>query len=167
MSIAIFIPKDKGKPKIHRLRIINIYELEYNLILKYFWPKVGMVKTEKNKWLWYNKMGGRHIMSSIEPVCINEMITEVHILTRTPLCIHRDDAKGCYDRIIRNHANLNNKKSQSQTMLEIYIVRLTKRWNTKPNSITPSPNRPTSAQKNFPSTERDKELVMREQNGYL
>ena len=48
-SIVILILKDKGKPKIHRLRIINTYESEYNLILKYFWPKVGMEKAEKNK----------------------------------------------------------------------------------------------------------------------
>ena len=38
------------------------------------------------------------------------MITEVYRLTRTRLCIHQDDSKGCYDRIIRNHTNLNNKK---------------------------------------------------------
>ena len=49
-------------------------------------------------------------MSSIEPACLNEMIVEVHRLTRTPPCIHQDDANECYDRIIRNHANLNNKK---------------------------------------------------------
>ena len=49
-------------------------------------------------------------MSSIDPACLNEMIIEVHRLTRTSLCIHQDDAKGCYDRIIRNHTNLNNKK---------------------------------------------------------
>ena len=110
MSIVILIPKDKGKPKIHRLRIINTYESEYNLILKYFWPKEGMNKAEKNKWLEYNQIGGRHNMSSIEPACLNEMITEIHILTKSPLCIHQDDAKSCYDRIIWNHANLNNKK---------------------------------------------------------
>ena len=69
-----------------------------------------MEEAEKNKWFGYNQMGGRHNMSSIEPAYINEMITEVHRLTGTPLCIHKDDAKGCYDRIIRNHANLNNKK---------------------------------------------------------
>ena len=56
-------------------------------------------------------MGGRYNMSSIEPACINEMTTEVHRLTSTPLCIHQDETKGYYDRIIRNHANLNNKKS--------------------------------------------------------
>jgi len=66
---------------------------------------------EKKKWLGYNQMGGRYNMSSIEPACINEMTTEVHRLTSTPLCIHQDETKGYYDRIIRNHANLNNKKS--------------------------------------------------------
>ena len=55
-------------------------------------------------------MGGRYNMSSIEPACINEIITEGYILTRNPLCIHHDDAKECYDRIIWNHASLNNKK---------------------------------------------------------
>ena len=35
-SIVLLLPKDKGQPKINRLRIINTYESEYNLILKYF-----------------------------------------------------------------------------------------------------------------------------------
>ena len=48
-------------------------------------------------------MGGRKNMNSIEVACLNELTIEVH-------WIHQDDAKGCYDRIIRNHANLNNKK---------------------------------------------------------
>ena len=109
-SIVILIPKDKGKPKIHRLRIFNTYELEYNLILKYFWPKVGMEKIEKNKWFGYNQMSGRHNMRSIEPAYIKKMVTAVHRLTRIPLCIHQDDSKGCYDHIIRNHAILNNNK---------------------------------------------------------
>ena len=99
-----------GKPKIHRLRITNTYESEYNLILKYFWPKVGMEKIEKNTWLGYNQMSGRHNMNSIEATCINEMITEVHKLARTPLYIHQDDVKECYDCIIRNHTNLNKKR---------------------------------------------------------
>ena len=36
VSIVILIPKDSGQPKNHRLRIINIYEVDYNLVLKYF-----------------------------------------------------------------------------------------------------------------------------------
>ena len=33
-SIVLLLPKDKGQSKIHRLRIINTYDSEYNLILK-------------------------------------------------------------------------------------------------------------------------------------
>ena len=38
-SEVIMIPKDKETIKINRLRVINKYEADYNLILKYFWPK--------------------------------------------------------------------------------------------------------------------------------
>ena len=73
-------------------------------------------------------MGGIHNMSSIEP--------EVHRLTRTPLCIHQDDAKGCHNRIIRIHVNLKNKTFLILDNVGKYIVRPTKRWNLKPNSTT-------------------------------
>ena len=46
-SIMILLPKDAEQPKIHRLRIINTYESEYNLILKYFWANKGMRIAEK------------------------------------------------------------------------------------------------------------------------
>ena len=29
-SIVLLFPKDSGRPKIHRLRMINMYESEYN-----------------------------------------------------------------------------------------------------------------------------------------
>ena len=58
-SIVVLLPKDIGRPKIHRLRIINTYEYEYNLVLKYFWPKQGTHKAESNQWLGNNQTGGR------------------------------------------------------------------------------------------------------------
>ena len=57
--IAVLLPKDTEIPKIHRLRIINTYEYEYNLVLKYFWPKQGMHKAESNQWLGNNQTGER------------------------------------------------------------------------------------------------------------
>ena len=35
-SIVMLLPKDIGRPQIYRLRIINTYESEYNIVLKYF-----------------------------------------------------------------------------------------------------------------------------------
>ena len=45
LTIVIPNPKEKRKSKIHQLRIINIYESDYNLIRKYFRSKVEMEKT--------------------------------------------------------------------------------------------------------------------------
>ena len=50
MSIVILLPKDSGSPKIPRIRMINTYELDYNLILKYFWPKYVIHLAEKISW---------------------------------------------------------------------------------------------------------------------
>ena len=33
---VILLPKDSGRPQIHRLCIINTYESEYNLVFEYF-----------------------------------------------------------------------------------------------------------------------------------
>ena len=108
--IVFLFPKDKGQPKIHKLRIINTYESEYNLILKYFWPKKGMQKAEENNWLGDNSTGRRKDMSAMERATLNELIIESHKLTKHPLCIHQYDTMGCYDRIIRTHATINSRK---------------------------------------------------------
>ena len=77
-SIVILLPKDAGQPKIHRLRIINTYESEYNLILKYFWANKGMRIAEKKEWLGDNQTGGRKGMSASETAVINEIILDIH-----------------------------------------------------------------------------------------
>ena len=70
----ILLPKDIGRPQIHRLRIINTYEFEYNHILKYLCPKQGMKKAEKNKWLGLNQTGERKNMNAVKTITINELI---------------------------------------------------------------------------------------------
>ena len=109
-SIVNLLPKDIGRHKIHRLRLMNTCESEYNLILKYFWTKKGIQKAEDNKWLGKNQTGGRRNTSAVETATINEIMLDTHRLTKVPLCIHQDDAKACYDRIIRSHAILNSRK---------------------------------------------------------
>ena len=39
-----------------------------------------------------------------------KIILDNHRTTREPICSYQDDTMGCYDRIIRNHAMLNNRK---------------------------------------------------------
>ena len=54
--------------------------------------------------------GERKDMSAIETVTLNELIIKSHRLTKHPVCIHQDDAIGCYDRIMRTHATINSRK---------------------------------------------------------
>ena len=35
----LILEKDKGNSKIHRLRIINIYKADFNLLLKNYWQQ--------------------------------------------------------------------------------------------------------------------------------
>ena len=38
-SLNVMIEKIPAVPRINKIRVINIYEVDYNLMLKYFWPK--------------------------------------------------------------------------------------------------------------------------------
>ena len=69
-----------------------------------------MKKAEANHWLGNNQTGGRKNVCAVETATIDQLIIETHQLTKFPLCIHQDDAMGCYDRIIRSHAIFNSRK---------------------------------------------------------
>lgn len=109
-SFAILIPKDAKQPKMYILRIINIYESNYNLVLKFFWPKTWTENTEKNKWLKHNQTRGRKEMSSIKMATkwTNNRMPPTYAQTN----VHAPGwcSIGCFDRIIMNHTILNNRK---------------------------------------------------------
>ena len=50
-SIVLMTEKEKNIHRINRLRVINIYEADYNLILKYFWPHKTTQSAERNNLL--------------------------------------------------------------------------------------------------------------------
>ena len=56
-SIVLMIEKEKNNHRINRLRVINIYEVDYNLILKYFWPHQTTQYVERNNLLGDNQWG--------------------------------------------------------------------------------------------------------------
>ena len=54
-SIVLMIEKERNNHRINRLRVINIYEADYNLILKYFWPHKTTQFVEINNLLGENQ----------------------------------------------------------------------------------------------------------------
>ena len=69
-----------------------------------------MKKAESNQWLGNNQTGGRKTFCEVETGTIDQLVIETRRLIKYPLCIHQNDAMGCYDRIIRSHAILNSRK---------------------------------------------------------
>ena len=45
-SDVIMIPKLQNNPKMNRLRVINKFEVDFNLMLKFFWPKAATHQAE-------------------------------------------------------------------------------------------------------------------------
>ena len=57
-SLVLMIEKEKNDHRINRLRVINIYKADYNLILKYFWSHKTTQYVERNNLLGDNQWDG-------------------------------------------------------------------------------------------------------------
>ena len=103
------LEKDPGKPRIHRLRVIHLYEWDFNLLLCVKWRKLLHHICDNNlvNQACYGTMPGH---SSLDPVFVRELEYEMCRLTRRPLVHFDNDATSCYDRIPCFLANLASRK---------------------------------------------------------
>jgi hypothetical protein len=100
------IEKEPGNPKIHRLRVIHLYEADYNLTLGIFWARKLVPIAEKQRLFNSSCYGSRPGLSAIDPVLLEELQVSVSYLSRTNQVTFHNDATSCYDRIIIALANL-------------------------------------------------------------
>lgn len=107
--VNAMLEKDPGNPKIHRLRVIHLYEWDFNLLLGVKWRQLlhHVCDHRLINSACYGTMPGR---SSLDPVFIQEMEYEIARLTRRPLLHFDNDATSCYDRIPCFLANLASRK---------------------------------------------------------
>ena len=75
-TIAIMLEKNKGSPKINRLRVIGKYEADYNLLLKLYWPKLTTQQAEREETLGKIQLGTRPHKSLNDASVINELIVD-------------------------------------------------------------------------------------------
>jgi ribonuclease HI len=101
---TIMIQKDKNSTKITRLRVIHLYEADYNLLLKIVWARKGVRNAHNKNALNIGQAGSRPNMKAIDVVINKEMKYLYARLTRTALGTIDNDAKSCFDRIICNLA---------------------------------------------------------------
>ena len=104
------IEKVTKTPRINKLKVINIYEADYNLLLKYFWPKFSTKARRRTNTLGENHWGCRPNYSADNVALIDEFVAEVYRLTFNNLIKLQNDAKAYFDRIINSHAMLSSRK---------------------------------------------------------
>ena len=97
--------KQPGNHKIHHLRVIHLYEHDYNLLQAVKWRSLihHCVHTKKFNLGQYRGLLGHN---AITPTIIKEFQYEISSASKHPL-VHLDyDATACYDRIILPMASL-------------------------------------------------------------
>ena len=103
--VNVMILKEPNNPKIHRLRVIHLYEQDYNLILAVKWRQ--LIKNSTIDCLLhaqqYGAVPGR---DAILPTMLEEFQYEICRASKRPL-VHLDyDATACYDRIVMSFGSL-------------------------------------------------------------
>jgi hypothetical protein len=97
--------KDIGIPRIHKLRVIHLYECDLNLLFSIFFRELDQ-HCEDNFLINKGIYGCRPCRRVIDPVFVDVTQTELAMVTRTPLVKFNNDATACFDRILLHLLNL-------------------------------------------------------------
>jgi hypothetical protein len=103
--LTCMLGKDSGIPRIHRLRVIHLYECDLNLLLSLFFRELDQ-HCEDNYLLNKGVYGCRPSRRAIDPVFVDVTQNELAMVTRTPLVKFNNDATACFDRILVHLLNL-------------------------------------------------------------
>ena len=164
--VNVMLQKDPGNPRIHRLRVIHIYEADYNMILAIKWRQATHF-AEDNGLLNEGLYGSRPGRSAHDPAMLEVMQHEVYRMSMKSGINFDLDATSCYDRILPSIAAISSRRigvNKAVTLLNNstleeakYHVRLA--WAYQPNGI----NTPTTIQ----YMEQGKDLGIRRPYGAL
>ena len=94
------IAKSEGQPRIDKLRVIHLYEADYNGFLKTTWPHRAVHLATKNNTLNHAQGGGQKGRQANHIALQKEMKYQYARLRKTTFATMDNDAKACYDRII-------------------------------------------------------------------
>ena len=103
------LEKDPGIPKIHRLRVIHLYEANYNLILGVKWRRVLHHAVQSNL-INEGCYGSQPGKEATDALYVRELEYEISHLTRKASLHFNNNATLCYDRIPCFLANLASRK---------------------------------------------------------
>jgi hypothetical protein len=94
------IKKVPGVSRIDKLRVINLYKADYNLILKIMWARKTVWALHNTNQLNCGQAESRPGCRAIDVALQKEMKYNYNKLTRAPLITIDNDARSCFDRIL-------------------------------------------------------------------
>ena len=103
------ILKEPGNIKIHRTRVIHIYEADYNLAMGIKWRQ-ALYAAEDMRLLHNGQYSSRPLRMASDPVLIEQLQLDMSTVTRKTLVLTNYDATSCYDRIVPNLAMIVSRK---------------------------------------------------------
>ena len=103
---CLMLEKLPGKPRIDKLRIIQLFENDINLTYGILFSRRLLWHAEKQKRLGDEQWGSRTGKSAIDTALMKRITYEMIQLTRCTAGTFDNDAKACYDRIVMNLALL-------------------------------------------------------------
>jgi len=107
--INTMIFKETGNYQIHRLRVIHIYEADFNLVLAVKWRQL-LQSSDHLGLINDGLFGGRPGCEAQSLTFLEELKYDISYMTRRTLFNFDNDATSCYDRIIVSLASLINRK---------------------------------------------------------
>lgn len=101
LALQIWLEKDRGSPKISRLRIIQLLEADMNMIFKIVWGRRLVWHAEDNgHFSNTSQYGSRPGKTAISAVLLKRLTYDIIRQTATESAMLMNDAAGCYDSII-------------------------------------------------------------------
>jgi hypothetical protein len=93
------IEKKAGISRIDKLRVIHLFEADYNVILKIMWAQKAIWQIKNKNLLKMGQAGSRPGCWAIEVAIAKEMKYNYSTMTQTVMATIDNDAKSCFDRI--------------------------------------------------------------------
>ena len=109
-AISVLIEKDPGSPCVNRLRMIHLFEADYNFFLKLMWASRLVHRGEDTKQFGVQQYGSRSRLSALDPSMLKRLTYDLSRILRSNLGTFDNDAKSCYDRIINGIAMLASRR---------------------------------------------------------
>jgi hypothetical protein len=99
-AVNILIEKDPGRPKLTRLRIIHLFEADFNLFLKLIWGSRLVKRAASLNLLNDGQHGSTPRKKAIDPIMLTQLTTDLCRILKHNLARFDNNASACYDRII-------------------------------------------------------------------